>query len=240
MTKNALVVGANGGLGQAVVRTLLAQDWSVFLGCRSLLTAKALAQSLGGGTPIQIDLNDSSSIEQALRDCGDLDGLVQAAGPAIPMSYVSEVDLLELSKVVETETFGFLSVVQKALPGLRRCKGSIVVLTSAGLARHPAQDIASTVPKAAVEAIVRGIASEEGKFGVRANSVGVGVVEAGMFQRLRESELSEDWLKAAADNIPLGHFGTAEDISNAVHFLLSEESSYITGQRLVVDGGFST
>ena len=87
---------------------------------------------------------------------------------------------------------------------------------------------------------MRAVAAEEGRFGVRANQVGVGAVEAGMFNTLKsQGELSDDWVAATERMVALGRLGTADDIANAVEFLASDRASYITGQTLMVDGGLA-
>ena len=102
------------------------------------------------------------------------------------------------------------------------------------------RDGLSAVPKAAVELLVRGLAVEEGRFGVRANCVGPGMLEDGMAATLIESgDLDDAALDAARANIPLRSFGTARDIAEAVCFLASDRAAFITGQTLNVDGGFS-
>ena len=94
-------------------------------------------------------------------------------------------------------------------------------------------------PKAAIEAVLRGIAKEEGRYGVRANAVAVGVVDAGIFHRLQRTELAPEWIEAARDNAALGRFGTGAEIAEATVFLASQKASYVTGQTLYVDGGYS-
>ena len=75
---------------------------------------------------------------------------------------------------------------------------------------------------------------------IRANAVGVGVVEAGMFRDLvARGELDDAWLEAARKNIALRRFATPEEIADAIEFLASDRATYITGQRLMLDGGYS-
>lgn len=97
----------------------------------------------------------------------------------------------------------------------------------------------SVAPKAAIEALVRGIASGEGHFRIRANSVALGVIEAGIFLRLKGKDFDREWVEAARSNTALKRFGTAEEVAHAVVFLASSRASYVTGQMLVLDGGYS-
>jgi NAD(P)-dependent dehydrogenase (short-subunit alcohol dehydrogenase family) len=193
---------------------------------------------------VALDLADSADVERAIADVatrlGPLHTVVHAAGSDIAMRWVSQVGVTEWHQVMRADADGFFHVVRAALPELRKARGAIVALTSAGLARHPTRDILSVAPKAAIEALVRGVAREEGRYGVRANSVAVGVVDAGMFRRLTAlSELSAEWREAARRNTPLGREGTAEEVAEAAVFLASARAGFITGQRLVVDGGYS-
>ena len=127
-----------------------------------------------------------------------------------------------------------------ALPHLRSTEGSVVAVTTAATARYPVRDGLSSAPKGAVEALVRGLAAEEGRYGVRVNAVGPGMLTDGMAARLISSgELSEEALAVARRNIPLRRFGTATDIAEAVCFLASDRAGFISGQKLDVDGGYS-
>jgi NAD(P)-dependent dehydrogenase (short-subunit alcohol dehydrogenase family) len=114
----------------------------------------------------------------------------------------------------------------------------VVLLSSAGLTRYPKGDALSVSPKAAAEQLMRAIAREEGRHGVRANAVRVGVVEAGIFERLRGDVIDAQWEAVAKRRIALGRFAAAEEIAAAVVFLASNQARYITGQALGVDGGY--
>jgi NAD(P)-dependent dehydrogenase (short-subunit alcohol dehydrogenase family) len=242
----ALVIGGSGGLGRAVCVRLAQAGARVALTYRrNRAAADETVRALGGaGEAVAVDLADADHVERVIGDVaarlGPLHTVIYAAGSDIAMRWVSEVRPGEWHDVMRADADGFFHVVRAALPALRQAHGALVALTSAGLARYPARDILSVAPKAAIEALVRGVAREEGRFGVRANSVAVGVVDAGIFRRLTaQAELSEEWREAARRNTPLRREGTAEEVAEAAVFLASTRASFVTGQQLVVDGGYS-
>jgi NAD(P)-dependent dehydrogenase (short-subunit alcohol dehydrogenase family) len=246
----ALVAGGSGGIGRAICIRLAEAGADVALTYRSRRDAAeqaaAAVRAAGRRASIHaVDLGDAAAVaevvDQAAAEHGALHGVVHAVGSDIAMRFISELGPEEWRAVVHADADGFFHLVRAALPHLRRARGSVVAVTSAGLERFPARDILSVAPKAAIEAVVRGLAREEGRHGVRANSVAVGVVDAGMFQRLAGAagELSSAWVEAATRNAALRRLGTADEVADAVVFLASARASYITGQRLVVDGGYS-
>ncbi len=248
----ALVVGGTGGLGAAVCRELAVRGSDVAVTFRTNEpAARALAADISEwgrrAWTVELDLGreDAASIAAASVDAiaevaEGVHTLVYAAGPTVPQRHLSTVDPAEVRRFLDADAAGFFAVAQACIPYLRQSKGAIVAITTAATHRYPVRDGLSSIPKAAVEAAVRGIAAEEGRFGVRANSVGPGMLTAGMAERLMDSgDLDERALEAARANIPLREFGEAADIVEAVCFLTSRRAGFITGQHLAVDGGFT-
>ena len=199
----------------------------------------------GGSCSVhKLDLGDLDSVKACLDGLADEHGqihtIAHAAGTHIDQPYVSKVTPEQWRNTMDWDVNGFFHVAHAALPHLRHSRGSIVFVSSAGLKRFPPGDVLSVAPKGAIEALMRGIAREEGRFGVRANNVAVGVVDAGMFPKLVErGELSQEWIDAATRNTPLRRFGTPEEIADSAVFLASSRARYITGQTLFVDGGYT-
>ena len=245
----ALVVGGSGGIGSAIARGFAAADVTLAVTYRhNKEAADALADEIrdGGGTCSvhQVDLADLESVKGCIDELADehrqIHTIAHAAGARIDQPYVSQVTPEQWRNTMDWDVNGFFHVAHAALPHLRKSQGSIVFVSSAGLKRFPPGDVLSVAPKGAIEALMRGIAREEGRYGVRANNVAVGVVDAGMFPRLVErGELSQEWIDAATRNTPLRRFGKPSEIADAAVFLASFKARYITGQTLFVDGGYT-
>lgn len=245
----ALVVGGSGGLGLAITRLLARQGANVAVTYRSRPEAGAAAVEAARewgvhASAYPLDLGTAVAdaadvVERVVAEHGGLHTLVYAAGPHVPMVHLSKVAPADMAAQLAADAAGFFAVVQPALPHLRTAQGSVVAVTTAATARFPVRDGLSSAPKAAVEAMVRGLAAEEGRFGVRVNAVGPGMLTDGMAARLIDTgELSEEALAITRGNIPLRRFGTAHDIAEAVCFLASDRAGFISGQKLDVDGGY--
>ena len=244
----ALVTGGTGGIGAAICRLLARRGSAVAFTYRS--NADAAAELLAELTDVGVaalafaaDLADEAATAALVADAAaafdGLHTLVHAAGPHVPQIHLSRVTPAQYRAQIEAEAVGFFNLVHPALAALRDARGSIVAVTTAATRRYPVRDGLSSGTKGAVEQVVLALAAEEGRFGVRANCVGPGMLTDGMAARLMASgDLDDAALEVTRRNIPLRTFGDAVDIAEAVCFLASDRADFISGQMLDVDGGY--
>ena len=245
----ALVFGGSGGIGRTVAQAFAAAGSDVALVYRSkqavAATAAETMRAQGRAASIHAaDVREPAQVASAVAAAraahGRIHTVVFAVGPVVEQLPLAETPAALWRASLEIETLGFLNVVQACLPVLRAGGGgSFVHLGSAGHLWWPAKDGLSVVPKAANEALLRGIAKEEGRHGIRANSVLVGVIEAGMFlELLQRGVFDQAWIDETQKLLALKRWGQPEEIGHAAVFLASNRAAYITGQQLNVSGGF--
>jgi NAD(P)-dependent dehydrogenase (short-subunit alcohol dehydrogenase family) len=245
----ALMIGGSGGVGQAVCREFARAGTNVALTYnKKREVAEKLAAELRGmgvrASAHQLTIGDPARVEavveEAAREHGRLHSIVVGAGTFAQQLLLSEMPLETWKMVMEQDVNGFFNVMRATLPRLKAWGGgSYVHLGSAGHLAWPERDGISVAPKAAIEALITGIAREEGRHRIRANTVLLGVIEAGMFLELtRQGVFDEAWVKEVHKNLALKRWGKPEEVGHAVVFLASERALYVTGQRIAVAGGY--
>jgi 3-oxoacyl-[acyl-carrier protein] reductase len=242
-----LVFGGSGGIGQGVALSFARAGTDVAITYRSKQdVAERVAgeiQALGRKASLHAtDVTDpaklKAAVEAAIAVHGRIHTIVWAAGPVVEQRYLAETSAELWRQSIDIEVHGFFNALQATLPHLREAGGgSYVHLGSAGHLWWPAKDGLSVAPKAANEALVKGIAKEEGRHHIRANSVLVGVIEAGMFlELLRRGVFDQQWIDETQKLLALKRWGTPEEIGHAAVFLAT--NGYVTGQQINVSGGF--
>lgn len=243
----AIVIGGSGGIGRAVCRSLAETGSDVALTYRSNSEAAAetIAAVEAAGRRVSataFDLTDRAAVvdfvEATAAHFGRIHTAVFATGADISMRYIVEVDDAEWDRTIEADLTGCYNVMKAVLPHLRQGGGSLVAMTSAALHRYAQKDVLSAVPKAGVEVLIKGIAREEGRFGIRANAIALGVIDAGLFHRLEE-RVTPEFVAAMKRNTALRRFGSPDEAARLATFLASDDASYITGQSIALDGGYS-
>jgi NAD(P)-dependent dehydrogenase (short-subunit alcohol dehydrogenase family) len=246
----AIVFGATGGIGAATAGLLAERGCDVVVTYRSRAAeAEALAatiRELGRkATALACDVTDQGNVdavvEAALAEHGRVHTVVSAAGLVFRTRALVDFTHEEFGNVMQADVMGFFNIAKGTVPALRAGGGgTITALITSAVERTVPTDALSATPKAAVSMMIRMLATEEVKNGIRANAVGPGVVEGGMVPPMRADEQTKNLLDSAVTATPMGRLGLVEEIAEAVAFLASSKASYITGQRLMVDGGLAT
>lgn len=243
----ALVFGGTGGLGSGCVRTL-ARDWSTvaitYRQARSKAEELAAELPHGQGFAVGCDVSDARSVREAIETVttqrGEVGAIVFACGVAIEQPHISEITEEQWREVIDHELLGFIRVTTAIIPYFRaHGGGSIVAVTSMANTRFIVGDAISAVPKAGIETLSRGIAKEEGRYGIRSNTVAAGAMNAGLGERYIAQKFTPDFWEKFKKSIPLRAFGEASDIGEAVGYFASARAKYVTGQTIVVDGGYT-
>lgn len=245
----ALVIGGSGGIGGVVAREFARAGTPVALSYRSNkdkaeVHAAAIRELGVDASTHSVTMGDRTSIDQMVAEAVERYGRIHTVVYAAAM-LTEQVDLADVTQeqwdqAVTQDLNGFFNLFKATIPQLRaQGGGSYVNLGSAGDLWWPEKDGLSVAPKGTIEALIRGIAKEEGKHGVRANSVLVGVIEAGMFLELtRQGVFDENWTREVQKTLCLKRWGQPEEIGHACVFLASNKAAYVTGQQLAVAGGF--
>ena len=164
--------------------------------------------------------------------------MVFAAGAKILQPYVADITAQEWDGVIQDELMGFTHLVREILPIFRRQGGgALVSVVSFATYHFPPGDALSAVPKAAIEMLGKAIAREEGRYGIRANAVAPGIINAGLGDEFQKTLFNPEIWRGQRNRVPLKRFGEADEVADAVAFLASDQARYITGQTIIVDGG---
>lgn len=232
----ALVTGGASGIGRAVCRRFAAEGARVAILDRDADgAAEAAAEVAGFGHAV--DVRDAEAVtaatDAAAEQLGGLTILVTNAGSS-GLSLVHETDPKVFERLVQINLQGAFHSMRAALPHMLRGGRGVVVNNASGSATRPTYgELAYSAAKAGVVALTRGAAQEYGPT-IRVNSVSPGIIRTPMSEPMfaLDGALDPAW-----EATPLGRAGTADEVADVILFLASDQSRYVTGQDLIVDGG---
>jgi NAD(P)-dependent dehydrogenase (short-subunit alcohol dehydrogenase family) len=241
--KIALVTGGNSGIGLATAKRFVNEGAYVFITSRRERELAAAVKEIGRNlTGVQGDVSNLGDLDrlfaQIKREKGRLDIVFANAGVAkfSPLGKITE-ELYD--SIFSINVKGLLFTVQKALPLLP--DGASIILNASIVATKglPANSVYSAT-KAAVRSFARTWTTDLKDRHIRVNAVSPGATDTpGLSELLASSETGQQRLQMISNSVPLGRLGTPDEIAKAVVFLASDDSSYITGTELFVDGGFA-
>ena len=231
--KTALVTGGTAGIGLACARLLAHEGATVIISGRDVERGKAAAAGIDGSVRfVQADLSDIESVKSLVAQAGDVDILVNNAA-SFPAALTVDQEVTSFEKTFDTNVRGSYFLAAGLVPAmLARGHGSIINITSMVASKGVPGAGVYSASKAAVESLTRTWAAEFGAHGVRVNSVAPGPTKTEGVEA-EWGETNEELGRA----LPLGRTAKPEEIADAVLFLASPRSTFITGSTLHADGG---
>jgi NAD(P)-dependent dehydrogenase (short-subunit alcohol dehydrogenase family) len=241
--KIALITGGNSGIGLATAKQFVNEGAYVFITGRREPELAAAVKEIGRNvTAVQGDVSKLGDLDrlfaQIKREKGRLDIVFANAGVATyaPFGTITEE---HYDSIFNINVKGLLFTVQKALPLLP--DGAAIILNASIVASKglPMNSVYSAT-KAAIRSFARTWTTDLKDRRIRVNAVSPGPIETpGLNNLMASTGAGEERLKMLSNNVPLGRLGTPDEIAKAVVFLASDDSSYVTGTELFVDGGFA-
>ena len=231
--KQLVITGAGSGIGAEIAKQASAQGYRVGVMDVDADAVAQVVEELINGYAMVCDVTNAENVAQCFTEFGQIDGLVNNAG-ILRTGALLDQSVEDFKAVIEVNLTSVFVVAQAAARMMQDTGGAIVNMSSIN-AIHPSPNCGAYVPaKAGVQAMTQQMALEWGELGIRVNAVAPGFVDAGMSTPFYQDKAVRNRRAAA---VPLKRLGTAQDIVNAVMFLLSDQAAYISGETLTVDGG---
>ena len=244
--RRGLVTGGSKGLGEAIALELVEEGARVAICSRDEQEVRATGEAIGAAYAQAADVTDPEQVRdfvaRSAEALGGIDFLVNNAGGARPGTFET-LDDDDWAADLDVKLFSLIRCSREVLPHLRAAGGGRIVNIGAVYSRYPDPTFfATSVNRAAGNSFTKTLAMEVAKDKILVNGVNIGFVITPQWDnihRRRAPELSREefFERFARQEVPLGRFGTADEVSGLVAFLLSDRASYITGASIDVAGG---
>jgi NAD(P)-dependent dehydrogenase (short-subunit alcohol dehydrogenase family) len=242
--KTALITGGTTGIGRATAELFIQEGARVAITGQNAERVAEAAAALGHGTlGLRADASSASDMADVAKrlqaEFGGLDIVFANAGIAHPRP-LGDVDEAHIDQQFNVNVKGVIYTVQKLLPILR--KPASIVLTASTVAELGTAGMSVyAATKAAVRSLARTLSAELSPQGVRVNVVSPGPIETPIFGKMGLPQAAVDeWAASIQGKVPMARFGQASEVAKAVLFLASDDSSYMLGENVLVDGGMAT
>ncbi len=240
--RSAVITGASKGIGRAVAERLAAEGVNVYLVARTVTALETAASELKDRYGVDVgfsalDLSVSSNVDQLFAEySGTVDILVNNAAIIVPRVEIENTSADSWDRVFEVNAKSVFLGTKHCIPAMRESGGgSIVNISSvAGIAQAYHQEPAYAASKGAVRIFSKVTAAQHAKDSIRCNSVHPGPIDTEM---LNTAFADEEAKATRLTRVPMQRMGTAEEVAKGVLYLASDDSSYVTGSELVIDGG---
>ena len=240
--KTAIITGASRGIGKETARLFAEKGYRLSL-CynNSEEEAKKLYDELSLKTDVLLmktDVTDKAMTDylakETIKRYGKIDVLINNAGISFPPTLFTDTEKEERDRIFGVNLFGTFNMTQSVLPFMiHEKKGSIINISSIWGISGASCEVLYSSSKAAVIGFTKALSKEVSLSGIRVNCVAPGVIDTEM-----NAHLSFDERASLMEEIPFKRFGTPREVSSLIQYLASDDSSYITGQTITIDGGF--
>ena len=237
--KVVFVIGATGGIGEEITKKLAQEKASLILFSKNLEKLKQLNKNIDPEAIIvEGDARNAEDLEKAVKlgkeKFGKIDSLIHAVGSII-LKPMHNTDEEKFRETLELNLISPFLAIKSVIRGMMTQKsGSIVVISSVAGSKGLMNHEAISAAKGGLEAMIRSASVTYSKRGIRFNGVALGLVDTPLASFLTENEIS---MKASVSMHPLGRIGTPNDAAEAILYLASEDSSWVTGSVIPIDGG---